>query len=108
MFWGMGHVVYFLKCSFLKVRPILKKITYQAHGRAHCHPEDLQQGPGAIANHVLDIIIEAVCPCTITSRIMRQKGKGESDIDSTVLKMILGSIHYCVIKCCHYFQYSAM
>lgn len=97
--FGGGACCVFSKMFILKVRSILKKTTYQAHGRAHCHPEDLQQGPGAIANHVLYIIIEAVCPCTITSGIIREKGKGESDIDSTVLKIILGSINYCAIMC---------
>lgn len=37
--------------------------TYQAKSRGQEEPGDLYQGPWPVANHVLDVVIETVCPC---------------------------------------------
>lgn len=47
--------------------------TYQAKARGQKEPGDLHQGPRPVANHVLNVVIETVCPCA--SRVGR---KGEN------------------------------
>lgn len=37
--------------------------TYQAKSRSQDEPGDLYQGPRPVANHVLNVVIETVCPC---------------------------------------------
>lgn len=36
--------------------------TYQAKTRGQEEPGDLHQGPWPVANHVLNVVIETVCP----------------------------------------------